>query len=79
MSRYVADCRDFPSGKGCTLTIAGEEDEVLDAAVQHATSVHGHKKSPELREQLRQMLKPETEQEWTPAGRIEPPENVPVH
>ena len=42
MARMVADCRDFPSESGCTLTIAGEEDEVVSAAAIHATTVHGH-------------------------------------
>ena len=51
MSRMVADCRDFPSESGCTLTIAGEEDEVLVAAAAHAVSHHGHEDTPELREQ----------------------------
>jgi hypothetical protein len=32
---------------------------VLDAAVQHAASVHGHENAPELREQTKQMLKDE--------------------
>jgi predicted small metal-binding protein len=76
MSRFVADCRDAPSERGCTLTISGEEEEVLDAAVQHAISAHGHKESPELREMIRGLLKPETTPEWTPAGRIEPLESV---
>jgi len=31
-----------PSEKGCTLKISGTEQEVLDAAVQHAVSAHGH-------------------------------------
>jgi predicted small metal-binding protein len=55
----VADCRDFPSESGCTLTIAGDEAEVLDAATQHAVAVHGHAEGPELREQIRGTLKPE--------------------
>lgn len=59
MGRMVADCRDFPSESGCTLTIAGEEAEVLDAATQHAVAVHGHGDGPELREQIRSSLKPE--------------------
>jgi len=42
MGRKVADCRDFPSESGCTLTISGEEDEVITAATQHAVAVHGH-------------------------------------
>ncbi len=27
--RKVADCRQFPSEKHCTLTIAGTEEEVM--------------------------------------------------
>jgi len=57
--RKVADCRLFPSEKQCTLTIAGTEDEVLEVAVQHAITSHGHKNSPELRNQIRAMLKDE--------------------
>ena len=57
--RKVADCRDMPSEVDCTLTIAGEEDEVLLAATQHAVAVHGHTDSPELREGIREMLKEE--------------------
>ena len=51
------DCRNYPSEKNCTLKISGTEEEVLDAAVQHAVSAHGHENSPELREQLKSMLK----------------------
>ena len=58
-ARKVVDCRTFPSEKGCTLTIAGTEDEVLDVAVYHAVASHGHAQGPELREQLRQILKDE--------------------
>ena len=59
MSRKVADCREFPSESGCTLTISGEEEEVVRAASEHAVSVHGHEDTPELREQVRGMLKDE--------------------
>jgi predicted small metal-binding protein len=55
------DCRDYPSEKGCTLKISGTEQEVLDAAVQHAVSAHGHKDPTELREQLKSMLKDESD------------------
>jgi hypothetical protein len=54
--RVVADCRKFPSEKNCTLTIAGNVDEVLDVAVYHAIKTHGHQDTPELRKQLRQLL-----------------------
>lgn len=60
--RKVADCRDYPSESNCTLTISGEEDEVTRAAAEHAVSVHGHDDSPELRQQIRTMLKDEVPQ-----------------
>ncbi|MFH8614138.1 DUF1059 domain-containing protein [Streptomyces sp. NPDC017979] len=59
MTRKVADCRKFPSEVNCTLTISGEEDEVLRAATAHAVAVHGHTDSPEFREQLRGLLEDE--------------------
>jgi len=55
--RKAIDCRDYPSESGCTLRLEGGEDEVLDAAVQHAITVHGHTENPELREQIRSLLK----------------------
>ena len=57
--RKSVDCREYPSEKGCTLKLSGTEEEVLDAAVQHAVAVHGHENTPEFREQLRSMLKDE--------------------
>jgi predicted small metal-binding protein len=53
MARKMIDCRSMPSEIGCTLTIAGEAEEVLDAAVMHAVDKHGHQNTPELRQQLR--------------------------
>ena len=55
--RKSIDCRDYPSGKNCSLKISGMEDEVLEAAVLHAVSAHGHENTPELREQIKSMLK----------------------
>jgi predicted small metal-binding protein len=57
MPRKIADCREMPSEKGCTLTITGEEDEVLRAAVMHAVDVHGHRDTPQFREEVRRSLK----------------------
>lgn len=57
--RKVADCRDMPSESGCTLTIAGEEEEVVRAAAVHAADVHGHEDGPGLRDEIRAMLKDE--------------------
>jgi hypothetical protein len=60
-NRKSIDCRDYPSEKNCSLKISGTEEEVLDAATQHAVSGHRHEDTPELREQLRSMLKDEPE------------------
>jgi hypothetical protein len=57
--RKSIDCRHYPSENNCSLKISGTEEEVLDAALQHATSVHGHENTPELREQIKSMLKDE--------------------
>jgi predicted small metal-binding protein len=57
--RKVADCREIPSEINCTLTIAGEEEEVVRAATQHAVHAHGHTDSPELQEEIRAALKDE--------------------
>lgn len=67
MSRVMADCRRFPSEMNCSLTIVGEEDEVVRAAAEHAASVHQHEDTPELREQIRVMLEPEAD--YTPGQR----------
>jgi len=56
--RKSIDCREYPSESGCTLRIEGTEEEVLEAAVNHAISKHGHADEPELREQIRTLLKP---------------------
>jgi len=55
--RKAIDCRDYPSERGCTLRVEGAEDEVLEASVNHAITSHGHTDSPELREQIRGLLK----------------------
>jgi predicted small metal-binding protein len=59
--RKSIDCRDYPSEKNCSLKISGTETEVLDEAVQHAVSAHEHENTPELREQIKSMLKDETD------------------
>jgi predicted small metal-binding protein len=59
MARKIADCREMPSEMNCTLTIAGEEEEVVRAAAAHAADVHGHENTEELREMIRADLKDE--------------------
>lgn len=60
MSRMTIDCRSIPSESGCSLSISGEEDEVMRAATAHAVDVHGHTDGDELRQGLRAALVPET-------------------
>ncbi len=58
MSRKFIDCREYPSEMNCTIAIfADSDEELVDAAVQHAVSVHKHNDSPELRSTLRSMAK----------------------
>lgn len=59
MARKSIDCREMPSEMNCTLRISGEEEEVVRAAALHAADVHGHEDTPELRDQLRSMLRDE--------------------
>lgn len=67
----MADCRRFESDNNCQLTIIGPEDDVVAAAAQHAAAAHGHEDTPELREQVRQMLEPESA--YTPGERAAEP------
>jgi predicted small metal-binding protein len=58
MARKYVDCRQFPSETKCTVTISADsENELMEVAVQHAVAVHGHKDTPEFREQLKQTIK----------------------
>jgi predicted small metal-binding protein len=58
MGRKYIDCRDYPSASKCTVAISADsEDELIEAAVQHAVKVHGHEDSGTLREQLKQAVK----------------------
>jgi hypothetical protein len=71
MARKMADCRRFPSESNCSLTIIGEEEEVVQAAAEHAASVHGHDDNDELRAQVRGMLEPE--ESYTSGSREQEP------
>ncbi|MGX9909882.1 DUF1059 domain-containing protein [Bordetella bronchiseptica] len=57
MSRKYIDCREFPSEMNCSVVVWAKGDEgLLEAAVQHATTVHKHADTPELRAQLKTMF-----------------------
>lgn len=58
MARQYIDCREYPSETNCSVALCADSaDELLEAAVQHAVTVHKHQDSPELRQQLRTMFK----------------------
>ncbi len=58
MGRKFIDCREMPSESNCSLAISADtENELLEAAVQHAVVVHKHSDTPELRDQIRSAMK----------------------
>ena len=69
MGRRFIDCRELPSESKCTVAICADTDtELVEAAVQHAAAVHGHKDTAELRQQIRGAIKDGT-----------PPIEAPLH
>ncbi len=64
MARKVVDCRGTPgtnrfTAQPCTLVLAGEEAELLQASVEHGVSAHGYEDTPELRDLIRKEMKEE--------------------
>lgn len=58
MTRKYIDCREFPSEMNCTVALSADsEQELLEAAVQHAVSIHKHADNAELRDQLKSCFK----------------------
>ena len=57
MARKYVDCRLFPSEKNCSIAISADsENELIEAAVQHAVSVHKHQDTPEFRSQIKKSI-----------------------
>lgn len=59
MTRKTIDCRLLPSEMNCTVSISGEENEVISLAAAHAVTTHGHTDDAELREGLRSVMRDE--------------------
>ncbi|MBS3648143.1 DUF1059 domain-containing protein [Pseudaminobacter sp. 19-2017] len=56
MRKYI-DCREFPSEMKCTVAIvADSEEELINAAVQHAVAVHGEHDTPEFRSEIKKAI-----------------------
>jgi len=58
-SRKVLDCRLFLAEEPCDIAILGNEEELLDIAVQHAVHGYGQRDTPALREELRLVMRDE--------------------
>ncbi len=57
MGRKFIDCREFPSEMKCTIAIAADStDELVNAAVQHAITVHGEHDTPAFRQEIRKAI-----------------------
>ena len=65
MSRKVFDCRDLPGD--CTLTVSGEEAEVVEAQAQHAVVAHDSADGQQLRTWIRSLLTEEERVTTVPA------------
>jgi predicted small metal-binding protein len=58
MARKYIDCREVPSENNCTVAISADsENELLEAAVQHAVAVHKHQDTLELRKMIKSAFK----------------------
>jgi predicted small metal-binding protein len=58
MERKYIDCRAYPSEMNCTVMISADsETELIEAAAQHAVAVHKERDTPELREEIRKLVK----------------------
>jgi predicted small metal-binding protein len=63
MTRSYVDCRQMPSEMNCSLRMSADsEQELLEAAVQHAIAVHHETDSPELRQEIRRHFQQEEEE-----------------
>jgi len=65
MARMKFDCRDLPGD--CTLTVSGEEAEVVEAQAQHAVATHDSTDGQQLRTWIRSLLTDESVNTAVPA------------
>lgn len=71
MTRMMIDCRAVPSDNGCTVTLHGEPEELLELAVHHAVDSHAHADGPELRDGLRAAMVPAWEPPSVPGAFVQ--------
>ena len=55
--RQFVDCREYPSEMKCSVAISADTaEELINAAVQHAVSVHGEKDTPAFRAEVKKSI-----------------------
>lgn len=53
MTRFYIDCRDYPGDVKCSVALcADSKQELLEAVVQHGSTVHGYEDTPEFRKEI---------------------------
>ena len=58
MGRKYFDCRDYPGGVKCSVTLSADTvDELVEAVVQHNIAMHGEKDSEKFRRMIRDEVK----------------------
>ena len=58
MGRKTIDCRDYKTDVKCTVSISADNnEELVDAVVQHGTRVHGYEDTAEFRAQILKDMK----------------------
>lgn len=56
MRQYI-DCREYPSEMKCSVAISADsEDELINAAVQHAVAVHSAEDTPAFRAEIKKVI-----------------------
>ena len=57
MARRYVDCREMPKESRCTVAISADDDEeLIEAALEHAVAMHGYRKNDETRAMIRQAI-----------------------
>jgi hypothetical protein len=51
----------MPSDNNCDVKISGSEEHLVEAAAVHMITHHQHADTPELREEVRKMMKSEAD------------------
>ncbi len=60
MTRKQIDCRNYDvlrlDGTDCSITLAGDEDQLFVEALAHGRAMHGLQDTPEVRERIREAM-----------------------